>query len=131
MLLLIGSVLITALCLPQLPTDVLSSFGHSGVGKGFAVFTIVIMAPWAFVGFDVASFDTAHYKFPARQTKWVIALSIFIAGFVYTAMSAVSVTYILMAGEGFGLSATVAYPVGAVFALALFGFYIARWRKAR
>ncbi|MCR5782977.1 MAG: carbon starvation protein A [Clostridia bacterium] len=38
-------------------------------------------------------------------------------------MSAVSVTYIMMADEGFGLSAAVAYPVGAGAALALFCVY--------
>ncbi len=47
-------------------------------------------------------------------------------------MSAVSLTYILMAKEGFGLSAAVAYPAGAVFALALFGTYLALlWRRNR
>ena len=40
-------------------------------------------------------------------------------------MSAVSVTYILMAGEGFGLSASIAYPIGAAFALALLVAYAA------
>lgn len=38
-------------------------------------------------------------------------------------MSAVSMTYILMAGEGFGLPNTVAYPVGAVFAATLFTIF--------
>ena len=38
-------------------------------------------------------------------------------------MSAVSVTYILMADEGFGLSAGIAYPVGAAAALALLCVY--------
>ena len=38
-------------------------------------------------------------------------------------MSAVSVTYILMAEEGFGLSAGIAYPVGVIFAaLCLIGY---------
>ena len=47
-------------------------------------------------------------------------------------MSAVSLTYILMAKEGFGLSAAVAYPAGIVFALALFGTYLALlWRRNR
>jgi len=41
-----------------------------------------------------------------------------------TFMSAVSMTYILMAGEGFGLKAGIAYPVGAGFALILFVVYI-------
>ena len=39
-------------------------------------------------------------------------------------MAAVSMTYILMAEEGFGLSAGIAYPAGCVFALALFSMFI-------
>ena len=42
-----------------------------------------------------------------------------------TFMSAVSLTYILMAGEGFRLSASIAYPAGIVFAAALFCLYVA------
>ena len=38
-------------------------------------------------------------------------------------MSAVRLTYILMAKEGFGLSASAAYPCGAVFALVLLCLY--------
>ena len=41
-----------------------------------------------------------------------------------TFMSAVSLTYILMAGEGFSLSASIAYPAGIVFAAAVFLVYI-------
>ena len=40
-----------------------------------------------------------------------------------TFMSAVSMTYILMSGEGFRLSGAVAYPVGVAFAGALFLLY--------
>ena len=39
-------------------------------------------------------------------------------------MSAVSLTYILMAGEGFSLSAGIACPAGIVFALAMFFIYM-------
>ena len=39
-------------------------------------------------------------------------------------MSAVSLTYILMAKEGFGLKAVVAYPAGVGFAALLFGIYV-------
>ena len=39
-------------------------------------------------------------------------------------MSAVSMTYILMAKEGFRLSGQLAYPVGIVFAAALFAVYM-------
>ena len=40
-----------------------------------------------------------------------------------TFMSAVSLTYIMMAGEGFGLSSAIAYPTGIGFAAALFILY--------
>ncbi len=39
-------------------------------------------------------------------------------------MSAVSLTYILMAKEGFKLSSTISYPAGIIFAAALFIVYI-------
>ena len=39
-------------------------------------------------------------------------------------MSAVSLTYILMADEGFRISSEIAYPAGMIFALVLFGIYI-------
>ena len=44
-----------------------------------------------------------------------------------TFMSAVSMTYILTSGEGFGLSTAIAYPVGAGFAAILFIVYIVLW----
>ncbi len=40
-----------------------------------------------------------------------------------TFMSAVVATYILQAKEGFGLSTTISYPVGVIFALICFGVY--------
>jgi len=46
-----------------------------------------------------------------------------------TFMSAVSMTYILMADEGFGLSSGIAYPAGTAFAAALFIVYIIISRK--
>ena len=87
-----GFVLIALVCFPRaLSSHALRDFGTGGVTPGFAIFTLVILAPWAFVGFDVASFDTAHFKFPVRDSRWVIALSIIVAGFVYAAMSVVAV----------------------------------------
>ncbi|WP_035769806.1 carbon starvation CstA family protein [Butyrivibrio sp. NC2002] len=41
-----------------------------------------------------------------------------------TFMSAVSMTYILMAKEGFKISYSVAYPISALFAAGLFGVYL-------
>ena len=48
-----------------------------------------------------------------------------------TFMSAVSMTYILSASEGFRIPTTVSYPVGLVFAAALFLFVLYKERKTR
>ena len=47
-----------------------------------------------------------------------------IAALPATFMSAVSMTYILMAKEGFRLSATISYPIGVLFAIILFAVYL-------
>lgn len=46
-------------------------------------------------------------------------------------MSAVSMTYILMSEEGFRISSAIAYPVGIIFALALFTVYVVCMKKNR
>ena len=48
-----------------------------------------------------------------------------------TFMSAVSLTYIIMAREGFRLPSTIGYPAGIVFALVLFGIYCYRMASYR
>ena len=47
-----------------------------------------------------------------------------------TFMSAVSMTYILMASEGFRLGANIGYPTGIIFAAALFVVYLVAGKKA-
>lgn len=46
-------------------------------------------------------------------------------------MSAVSATYILMADEGFKISAKIAYPCGIVFAAGCFAFYLYKLNKGQ
>ncbi|MCR4937677.1 MAG: carbon starvation protein A [Lachnospiraceae bacterium] len=46
-------------------------------------------------------------------------------------MSSVSLTYILMADEGFRLSYAIAYPAGICFALILFAVYLSKLMKKR
>ena len=47
-----------------------------------------------------------------------------------TFMSGVSMTYIMMAKEGFRISSTIAYPVGLILAASFFIIYLVRLRKA-
>ena len=92
-ILLAGAVIITAVCLPQLdPELIFSDFGMNNHHEVAVVLTIVLLSPWAFVGFDVISLETAHFKFPVRKSGKLIVISIILGGFVYVAMSLVSIT---------------------------------------
>ncbi len=90
---LFAGILITAAaCLPHaMAGGVLADFGTSGLNKSYAVFSIIILAPWAFVGFEVTSFDTAHFRFPIKKSGKLLILSIVAAAFAYAAMTLVSV----------------------------------------
>ena len=92
-ILLVGAVVTAAFCLPHLNLmETISSFGYQGVGRGYAVFSLIILAPWAFVGFEVTSFDTAHFRFPVKNTKRILFLALVLAALVYIAMALVSVS---------------------------------------
>ncbi len=72
-----GIVLISIFCLPAvIKSGALGSFGIQGLNRTHAVLSLVIMAPWAFVGFEVTTFDTAHFRFPVKKSNWNICLSI-------------------------------------------------------
>ena len=94
-----GVLLTSAVCLPRsLTAEVLSSFGTAGINRGYAVFSIVFLAPWAFVGFEITSFETAHFNFPIKKSGRLIALSIIAAAFAYALMPLVAVSSV---PEGF------------------------------
>ncbi len=65
------------------------------------------------------------YLLKTGTRPWASLLTALPAAF----MSAVSMTYILMAREGFRLSASIAYPAGAIFAAALFLVYLRAQRR--
>ena len=90
--LLIGIVSIAAICLPRaIEAGALRDFGAEGLNPAYAVFSLVILAPWAFVGFEVTAFDTAHFKFPIKKSKPLIVLAILATAFAYASMALVSV----------------------------------------
>ena len=81
-----------AFCLPAaFAGGALGSFGTRGLNRGYAVLSLVIMAPWAFVGFEITAFDTAHFRFPVRKSRGILLTSIIAAALAYIAMTFVSV----------------------------------------
>ena len=79
--------------------------------------TLAMIALWVATAFLIRE---GRYRFGSLITALPAAF-----------MSAVSLTYILMASEGFGFSAALAYPVGIAFALALFCLYLVLLRRSR
>ena len=98
--LLAGVVIVTIICLPHVSLhDIANPFGINGLSPSYTIFSIVLMAPWAFVGFDVISLETVHFKFSMNRTRWIMVSSIILAGFVYIALTVVSVTVV---PDGYG-----------------------------
>ena len=88
-----GIVVVSAICVPHAMTgEIVFSFGTQGVNGGFAIFSLVLLAPWAFVGFEVVSFDTAHFKFSVTKIVVIVVVAIIVAGFAYISMALVSVS---------------------------------------
>ena len=92
LILLLGSLVITVACLPRLQPGDLLTFGIEQHNRVSVIMTIVLLSPWAFVGFDVISLETAHFQFPAHKSRRIIFLAILLGAFVYASMSLVSIT---------------------------------------
>ena len=91
-LLFAGTAVTAAFCVPKaLSSGAFRDFGTLGLNRGYAVFSLIILAPWAYVGFEVTAFDTAHFRFPSRKSGKVLAVSIIAAALAYSSMTLVSV----------------------------------------
>lgn len=90
-----GVLVVAAVCVPHaLSSGAFRDFGSTGLNRGYAVFTLVILAPWAYVGFETVSFDIARFRFPTKQVKWVIFAAIIVGGLVYAVMPVVAVSFV-------------------------------------
>ena len=98
-ILLLGALGITLICLPQVDMNEIFAFGLGNHNTVTVVMTIVLLSPWAFVGFDVISLETAHFRFPKQKSKRIVFLSILMGAFIYIAMSVVSIVTV---PDGYG-----------------------------
>ena len=90
-----GSAVILIVCLPHIGANgAASSYGITGSSELYEILSIVVIAPWAFIGFDVVSFDTAHFKFPVKKVKKPLYASIIEAGLVYAALAVCASTFV-------------------------------------
>jgi carbon starvation protein CstA len=66
----------------------------------------------------------AMYLYVSKKNMWIAVVPA-------TFMSAVSVTYILQAPEGFKLATSISYPVGIVAALSFLALFLFSTKKAK
>ena len=87
-ILLFGGVVITGvLCAPHAITSgAISSFGTRDLNHAYAIFSIVLLAPWAFVGFEITSFeasvfdDMTHAVLEVCHMIFLVSYSVFQLG---------------------------------------------------
>ena len=92
-ILAVGIIVISFACLPSLSLEQISSLsGTRQYGSFYGILSLVILMPWAFVGFEVVSFDTAHFDFAPQRTGRIIVEAIVFTTISYTAMTLVSVS---------------------------------------
>ena len=90
-----GIVVITLAALPHLDVAAACEFSDgSGIGITGSILALVLLAPWAFVGFDIASLETAHFRFPITKSWRILVVSIVCAGFAYGIMVLVGISCI-------------------------------------
>ena len=85
--------IISVVCLMNFPLESLKdAFGVQGGSRVSSIFAIVMLAPWAFVGFEVISLETAHFDFKVSRSRWIILAAILLSGLVYCALTLVGVS---------------------------------------
>ena len=92
LVLLAAVAVLSVICIPHMGADALRAVGTRDLNPVFGVFSLVMLAPWAFVGFEAISLETAHYNFKQRRIRWILLFSIVLCGAVYIALSLISVS---------------------------------------
>ena len=88
-----GILSLAVICIPHaVSNNALSIIGMKHTHIAYGIYSIIFLAPWAFVGFDVISFDTFNFKFNIKKSKGIIFTAIIVAGIAYTAMAIVSIS---------------------------------------
>ncbi len=114
-LVLVGAVaLLAALALGQNPDfDNLSPGFPDGVAKWDAIFAIVAMAPWAFIGFDCIPQAAEEYDFKPKFGTIILVVAVVVAALLYTTVN--TVTAVMMPWQEL-LAAGHSWPTGYVVA---------------
>ncbi len=114
-LVLVGSIaLLAALALGHNPDfNNLAPGFPEGVNKWSAVFAIVAMAPWAFIGFDCIPQAAEEYDFKPKFGTFILVVAVIVAALLYMVVN--TVTAVMMPWQEL-LAAGHSWPTGYVVA---------------
>ncbi len=114
-LVLVGSIaLLAALALGQNPDfDNLKPGFPPGVSEWDAVFAIVAMAPWAFIGFDCIPQAAEEYDFKPKFGTFILVVAVIVAALLYMVVN--TITAVMMPWQEL-LAAGNSWPTGYVVA---------------
>lgn len=92
-IMIVGILILAVICIPHAISDsALKNIGMKNTNVAYGIYSIIFLAPWAFVGFDVISFDTFNFKFNVKKSKGIIFTAIIVTGIAYTAMAIVAIS---------------------------------------
>ncbi len=112
-LVLVGAILLlAALVLGKNPDfENLSPGFAPGVPKWDAIFSIVAMAPWAFIGFDCIPQAAEEYNFKPKFATLILVVAVVVAALLYTVVN--TMTAVVMPWQEL-LAAGESWPTGFV-----------------
>ena len=84
--------IIAALVHPREGVSALSPTFSPGKHPLVGVFTIVALAPWAFVGFESISHSTGEFSFSPKKSLRIMAIAVVCAALAYAALAILAVT---------------------------------------
>ncbi len=88
LILTLGMLIIAVSLLPNVRLSALfSSFDTQNASPLMSITTIIILAPWTFVGFEVISLETAHSSFPVRKAGKLITVAILLGTGIYITLA--------------------------------------------
>ncbi len=112
---LVGTiVLLVALTLARNPDfENLNPAFAPGIPKWDAIFSIVAMAPWAFIGFDCIPQAAEEYDFKPKWGTFILIISVVVAALLYIVVN--TITAVMMPWQDL-LASKVSWPTGYVVA---------------
>ena len=90
--LLAGVAALALICLPHLDLSAVLRPGTDPCGTPAGIATLVVLSPWAYVGFEIVCMDTAHYRFPMRKAGILMSLAVLAGAACYIILALASIT---------------------------------------